>query len=135
MDFNPRPGNPFRLFENEAGVDVVRALHLDLTGRQVPRAREVDGKRLSVEHVDIPARLVYWLHERRAPAASPAGQGAGSDDPPEPGPTEYAWLAADDPLPFFVMIPHALRTAAGVLGGMVQGRARTSWQRWRKAGR
>ncbi len=137
VDFNPRPGNPFRLFENEAGVDVVRALHLDLTGRDVPRAREVEGKRISVEHVDIPARLVYWLHDRRAPAASPAEPARRDPAPhqPEPGPTEYAWLATDDPLPFFVMIPYALRTAAGVLGGKLRGRARRSWRRHRKGSR
>ena len=38
VDFNPRIGAQFRLFENAAGVDVVRALHLDLTGRPVPQA-------------------------------------------------------------------------------------------------
>ena len=38
VDFNPRTGAQFRLFENAAGVDVVRALHLDLTGRPVPQA-------------------------------------------------------------------------------------------------
>ena len=31
VDFNPRPGNQFRQFETDTGVDVVRALHLDLT--------------------------------------------------------------------------------------------------------
>src|SRR5262249_30275198 len=36
VDFNPRVGNQFRLFETEAGIDVVRAMHLDLTGRPVP---------------------------------------------------------------------------------------------------
>ncbi len=36
LDFNPRMGAQFRLFENESGVDVVRAMHLDLTGRAVP---------------------------------------------------------------------------------------------------
>ena len=134
VDFNPRPGNPFRLFETEAGVDVVRALHLDLTGRDIPRAREAEGKRIVVEHVDLPARLVYWMHERRAPSASPAGSACRGPARHQAGPgsTEYAWLAADDPLPFFVMIPHALRTAAGVLGGQVRGRARESWRRWRR---
>jgi D-aspartate ligase len=36
LDFNPRVGAQFRLFETPAGVDVVRAQHLDLTGRPVP---------------------------------------------------------------------------------------------------
>src|SRR5262249_33133935 len=33
LDFNPRIGANFRMFEDSAGIDVVRALHLDLTGR------------------------------------------------------------------------------------------------------
>ena len=33
LDFNPRMGAQFRLFESESGVDVVRGQHLDLTGR------------------------------------------------------------------------------------------------------
>jgi len=36
LDFNPRPGAQFRLFTDRAGTDVVRAQHLDLTGRAVP---------------------------------------------------------------------------------------------------
>ena len=35
LDFNPRIGANFRMFEDRAGMDVVRALHLDLTGRSV----------------------------------------------------------------------------------------------------
>jgi predicted ATP-grasp superfamily ATP-dependent carboligase len=35
LDFNPRPGANFRMIENCAGIDVVRALHMDLTGRVV----------------------------------------------------------------------------------------------------
>ena len=134
VDFNPRPGNQFRLFETEAGVDVVRAMHLDLTGLDVPRGRELDGRRIVVEHVDVPARIVYWMRGRRTPPASPsdpAGRGPAHHQP-EPGSTEYAWLATDDPLPFFVMIPHALRSAAGALGRQLRGRARESWQRWRR---
>ena len=33
LDFNPRIGAQFRLFETEQGIDVVRAAHLTLTGR------------------------------------------------------------------------------------------------------
>ncbi len=122
MDFNPRPGNPFRLFENLAGVDVVRALHLDMTGREVPLAREREDKRIVVEHVDLPARLAYWMHDRRARAS-------GADPGPQQtdlsryadAATEFAWLASDDPLPFLVMIPYALRTAASELAGRARG--------------
>ena len=57
VDFNPRIGAQFRLFENAAGVDVVRAMHLDLTGRQVPQAVAPEGRRILIENVDLTARL------------------------------------------------------------------------------
>lgn len=37
LDFNPRVGAQFRMFEDDAGIDVVRAMHLDLSGRPIPR--------------------------------------------------------------------------------------------------
>ena len=43
LTFNPRVGNQFRLFETEKGIDVVRALYLDLTGRTCPLARRSAG--------------------------------------------------------------------------------------------
>ena len=43
LDFNPRVGAQFRLFETDAGIDVVRALHLDLTGRPVPAGAQENG--------------------------------------------------------------------------------------------
>src|SRR3984885_15358457 len=59
VDFKPRVGNQFRLFETEPGIDVVRALHLDLTGRTIPAGTVPDGRRIVVEHIDLPARLAY----------------------------------------------------------------------------
>jgi predicted ATP-grasp superfamily ATP-dependent carboligase len=59
VDFNPRAGAQFRLFETEAGVDVVRAMHLDLTGRQVPASPPVEGRKMIVENIDLLARLAY----------------------------------------------------------------------------
>jgi predicted ATP-grasp superfamily ATP-dependent carboligase len=91
VDFNPRVGAQFRLFETVAGVDVVRALHLDLTGRAVPAGAQVDGRRLLVENLDLPAAVAY----RRAPRNRVA-DGTG---PVPPGRTDLAWLALDDPLP------------------------------------
>jgi len=105
VDFNPRVGNQFRLFENEAAVDVVRAQHLDLTGRPVPRADQVEGKRIIVEHVDVPAHFAY----RRLPCG-PVQSGSA-----ELTSTELAWLAGDDPLPFFVMLGHVALAALAQL--------------------
>jgi len=93
VDFNPRVGAQFRLFETTAGIDVVRALHLDLTGRSVPAAHQVDGRRLVVEIIDLPARLAY-RHSGYAVPSVPRGATS----------TEFAWAARDDPLPFLVML-------------------------------
>jgi predicted ATP-grasp superfamily ATP-dependent carboligase len=101
VDFNPRTGAQFRLFETERGVDVVRALHLDLTGRPVPPSPQLDGREMVVENIDLLARLAY----RRSPACAP----------PLPSrrrrPDELGWLAADDPLPFLAMIVRLARPA------------------------
>jgi predicted ATP-grasp superfamily ATP-dependent carboligase len=44
LDFNPRPGAQFRLFTDDGGLDVVRAQHLHLTGREVPARRGGHGR-------------------------------------------------------------------------------------------
>lgn len=88
VDFNPRIGAQFRLFENAAGVDVVRALHLLLAGRPVPSAT-CSPRRFSVETLDLVARRAY----RRA---------GGETNRPRPaarGWHERAWWAKDDPAP------------------------------------
>ncbi len=108
LDFNPRIGAQFRLFVNEAGIDVVRALHLDLTERTVPPGPAVEGRGFVAEHYDLLAAWGYhrdggltlrgWLRSLR-------------------GVREPAWLAADDPAPFLVMcvrfLLRGLRRALG----------------------
>ncbi|GGX09896.1 ATP-grasp domain-containing protein [Streptomyces malachitofuscus] len=76
LDFNPRPGAQFRLFADSAGLDVVRALHLDLTGRPLPDGDPVAGRSFVVENYAPFAAL------RTAP-----------------GGRELAWYAGDDPGP------------------------------------
>ncbi len=93
LDFNPRMGAQFRLFESEAGVDVVRAQHLDLTGRAVPEGEQRAGHRFVVENIDLPALLAY----RRSGGTTPHA-------PARAAGTELAWFAGDDPLPFFTML-------------------------------
>jgi D-aspartate ligase len=103
LDFNPRVGNNFRLFVNEFGLDVVHALHLDLTGRSIPRAPQVNRRRLVVEHIDIPARL-------GAQPVGPAGRAGrrASRAAMAHASTEYAWYAADDPLPLLALLTRAV---------------------------
>ncbi|WAU79571.1 ATP-grasp domain-containing protein [Streptomyces sp. Qhu-G9] len=50
LDFNPRPGAQFRLFADGAGLDVVRALHLDLTHRPRPAPVPLPGRTFVVEN-------------------------------------------------------------------------------------
>lgn len=92
VDFNPRPGAQFRAFETEAGIDVVRAMHLDLTGRAVPASRQIAGRRFVVEHLDVPAMLAY-RRVRAEPISIPLPT----------GPVEVAWWSTDDVMPFVSM--------------------------------
>lgn len=73
LDFNPRPGAQFRLFADSAELDVVRALHLDLTGRPFPDGSPRAGRAFVVENY--------------APFAALR---------PAPNGRELAWYARDD---------------------------------------
>ncbi len=119
VDFNPRVGAQFRLFETAAGVDVVRALYLDLTGSPVPAGRQRDGRRMIVENIDLPARLAY----RRSAYSTPARPARATS-------TELAWLALDDPLPSLAMSARVAKPVAAHLMNLRRSRAMR-----RKAGR
>lgn len=91
LDFNPRRGAQFRMFRSTADVDVVRALHLTLTGRPVPPGRQVDG-----------IRHVVGILDQRA-YATQRGTSAATGRPPLQGRgAERAWWAGDDPKPALV---------------------------------
>jgi len=90
LDINPRIGCTFRLFVADNGVDVVRALYLDMTGQPVTAASAPNGRRWLVEDLDLLSSLVYhingslslkeWIRSYR-------------------GVREAAYFAFDDPLP------------------------------------
>ncbi|MCX4576782.1 ATP-grasp domain-containing protein [Streptomyces sp. NBC_01571] len=101
LDFNPRMGAQFRLFESESGIDVVRAMHLDLTGRTVPEGEQRAGHRYIVENIDLPALLAYRRSGYTTPHAPTRASG-----------TELAWLAGDDLRPFFTMLARFVRPGA-----------------------
>ncbi|MGC5563144.1 ATP-grasp domain-containing protein [Streptomyces sp. FR-108] len=94
LDFNPRPGAQFRLFADGAGLDVVRALHLDLTHRPLPSP------------VPLPGRTFVVENYAPLPAAFRRG-------------TELAWHARDDLAPgaalWALWSRHVGRRAAGRL--------------------
>ncbi len=53
LDVNPRVGCTFRLFVDRAGMDVVRACYLDLTGQAVEAGAAQDGRKWLVENQDL----------------------------------------------------------------------------------
>ncbi|MGW0565254.1 carboxylate--amine ligase [Streptomyces sp. NPDC003016] len=110
LDFNPRMGAQFRLFESEAGVDVVRAQHLHLTGRKVPAGEQRAGHRYVVENIDLAALLAY----RRSGYTTPHA-------PVRAGSTELAWVAADDMVPVAMMMARFVRPGARHLYEMWRG--------------
>ena len=108
LDFNPRIGAQFRLFEDYEGVDVARILYLDLTGRRVYRSGPITGRTFVVEFHDLAASIAYFrqgrltLHEWWLSLS---------------GTRELACFSCNDPVPFLIMCIRLLIRAAGrVLG-------------------
>jgi len=95
LDVNPRIGSTFRLFAAENGLDVVRALYLDVTGQSIPSAQVSEGRKWIVETNDLASSwfhfrerqltLSSWMHSLR-------------------GVQEGVWLAPDDLSPL-AMLP------------------------------
>lgn len=115
LDVNPRLGGAFRMFVDDAGMDVVRAMYLDLIDHQVPPIHVSDGRRWINEAADLVAARRYaeldgltfggWLRSLRT-----VREGA-------------AW-AADDPLPFAISMSILIRETVGA-----------RWRRWRSRAR
>jgi D-aspartate ligase len=59
LDVNPRLGGAFRIFVDGNGLDVARALYLDLTGEAVPPRSPNDGRRWLHETADLLAFKAY----------------------------------------------------------------------------
>jgi predicted ATP-grasp superfamily ATP-dependent carboligase len=94
LDFNPRLGAQFRLFRDTAGLDVVLAAYLDLTGQEIPEGAPVNGRRFLVENYDPIGALGYWRNGelRLRPWLASLRQA-----------DELAWFARDDLRPFGLM--------------------------------
>jgi len=61
LDFNPRIGATFRLFVGDNGMDVARALYLDMTGQGVTRDYAKDGRKWFIEDLDLMSGALDWL--------------------------------------------------------------------------
>jgi D-aspartate ligase len=106
LDVNPRVGSAFRLFVAQNGLDVVRALYLDMTGQHVPSAPGRERRKWVVENYDLVSSAKYgkdgvlrpgaWLRSFR-------------------GVEEAAWFSRDDLRPFAAMWKQSLRYAISEL--------------------
>lgn len=95
LDCNPRVGQNFRMFKNRADIDVVRAQHLDLTGRSINRSPMIEGRIFTVESF----YLFALMRRSRCQGVNPDGGGSY----PRSGGRELAWWNSDDWAPFFAM--------------------------------
>lgn len=105
LDVNPRIGGTFRLFVGHNGMDVARALYLDLTGQPVPRTEQVEGRKWMDER-DVISCLQYRRDHRltlRQWVTSLRGV------------QETVHFAHDDMAPFWRAWSHALGGALGSL--------------------
>jgi predicted ATP-grasp superfamily ATP-dependent carboligase len=104
LDFNPRLGAQFRLFRDWAGLDVVTAAYLDLTGQPYAVRGQVSGRRFVVENYDPLGALSYWRAGELGPVSWLRSlQGC----------EETAWFAWDDLLPFGLMCARMTARAVG----------------------
>jgi D-aspartate ligase len=103
LDFNPRVGAQFRLYRNASGIDVVQAMHLDLTGRKVPQSPGFRRRSFIVENYDL---AVIWSYRRMHRLSLREWFRS------LPGERELAWFSREDALPFLMM---GIRTVYGVL--------------------
>jgi D-aspartate ligase len=111
LDFNPRIGAQFRLFQDDTGMDVARALYLDMTERHITIGRPVEGRTFIAEPYDLIAGLLYFV--------------AGQLSIPEwwrsfKGRKEFAWFSTDDVLPFLMMFFRLLQKSAQKIFGIRQ---------------
>jgi D-aspartate ligase len=106
LDVNPRIGSSFRLFVGDNGLDVLRALYLDLTGQPVPTTNPRAGRKWIDEPHDLVTtfqlarrdgfRQLDWRRSLR-------------------GVEEAAWFARDDLRPFVSFWASAIPRAASRL--------------------
>ena len=108
---NPRIGATFRLFVSQNGMDVARALYLDLTGQPVPPGTARDGRKWIVEDLDVASCFRYHQEGNLSMSEWFASLH---------GIEESAYFAADDLLPLGVMCVSNIRE----LGRRTFGRIR-----------
>jgi D-aspartate ligase len=94
IDINPRIGMTFRLLVDSIGMDVARALYLDLTGQPVLTGEPREGRKWVVENFDLVSSPRYYRNGKLG-----IREWIGSYR----GVEEASWFARDDLAPFFSM--------------------------------
>ncbi|MFD7479032.1 ATP-grasp domain-containing protein [Streptomyces sp. NPDC059837] len=102
LDLNPRLGAIFRLFTTTNGLDVVRAMHLDLTGRPVCAGSVVDQRVVVVESNDVRTAWALLRNGELTPRELWTSWRTAS---------ETSWFARDDLLPPLAGLVRALAPA------------------------
>jgi predicted ATP-grasp superfamily ATP-dependent carboligase len=121
LDVNPRIGATFRLFVGVNGIDVARALYMDLTGQPVPASPAREGRKWMVE--DLDAVSAYRYHREGSLSAREWFASLS-------GVEEAAYFSWRDPLPFFFMLFNRTPELLKRLSHKIHRRAPISRQRW-----
>jgi len=95
LDVNPRIGSSFRLFVGDNGLDVVRALYLDLTDQPIPESHSRNGRRWWVEDQDA-ATVLKLMRAGELGLRELVGSFRGVE--------ETAWISRDDLRPAAVLL-------------------------------
>lgn len=99
LDVNPRVGGNFRMFVSDTGMDVVRALYMDMIGNEVIAGKVPEGRKWMVEDADLRASIRYHADAAlsiKAWLSSLRGVG------------ELALFAFDDPFPILHALVHKI---------------------------
>ncbi len=123
LDFNPRVGAQFRLFEDREGTDVARALYRDLTGEAIRRSPQVDNRVIIIEFDDLRASLRgFWNHELTVRDWWRSFKGT----------REFAWFKWNDPAPFVMvcvlMVIKGVAKSARLAGRLLGKIMDSGWQ-------
>jgi D-aspartate ligase len=120
LDVNPRIGGTFRLFVDDRGMDVARAMYLDLTGQEVLPALPRSGRKWLVENFDVVSSLRYARDRNLGPVSWIRSFR---------GVKECAWFARDDLRPFAAMVPRSIQISvtAAFRRRQMPGRLASGW--------
>ena len=100
LDVNPRVGATFRLFVGRNGMDVVRAMYLDITRQQVYPTVQQENRKWVVEDKDLLSSYRYFKE-----GALSLTQWIKSIS----GINEAGYFSFDDPKPFYFLCRNHLR--------------------------